>query len=231
MRLPSSVVALPRRRHARASAGTGYRSGRNSCRETPVSRSIGRTNSPGTPRLERDSQYQTCDCVVPMRSASGFCPPTASQARLSASVADMSLSNPNLGESQPKTLCGTANSNFGSIRGMRTADSKGFGRRVRARREQFGWTQEQLAEKTGFSQSNIGWIESGKPKKGPEVYVVKLSLALEATQEWLLYGEGEPPGPPPYPTKEEIAEAYEAMSTRDKIRFAKAMGFDPRKSR
>lgn len=66
----------------------GYRSGRSSCRVTfpPVALSIGSTNSAGGElRFARSSQYQTWDCVVPIRSASGFCPPTISTARFRAS--------------------------------------------------------------------------------------------------------------------------------------------------
>src|SRR5258705_13988612 len=95
------VLNFPRH-HARASS-RGYKSGRSSDRETPVSRSIDNTNSAGTPRLDFMSQYQTCDWVVPMRSAKGFCPPAKSHARLSASV-DMAAHYPNLGQLQPKNL-------------------------------------------------------------------------------------------------------------------------------
>ena len=52
-----------------AGTSSGHKSGRKAVRETPVSRSIGKTNSAGTPRLDLFSQYQTCDCVVPIRSA------------------------------------------------------------------------------------------------------------------------------------------------------------------
>jgi len=103
------IIRFPR--HTLASMG--HKSGRNSVREIPVSRSMGSTNSAGTPRFDRVSQYQTCDCVVPMRSAKGFCPPAKSHARLSASV-DMGAYYPNLCELQPKNLCATTNRNFGS---------------------------------------------------------------------------------------------------------------------
>src|ERR1700676_1155685 len=116
------------RRHVRTPSTTGHKSGRNSLLETPVSLSIGNTNSAGTPRLDRVSQYQTCDWVVPMRSAKGFCPPAKSQARLSASV-DIPKDYPFLGELQPKNLCKTANLDFGRLEPMKEADPIAFGNR------------------------------------------------------------------------------------------------------
>src|ERR1700676_4002735 len=118
------------RRHVRTPSTTGHKSGRNSLLETPVSLSIGSTNSAGTPRLDRVSQYQTCDCVVPMRSAKGFWPPAKSHARLSASSLDMAASYPNLGKLQPKNLSGTANLNFGRLEPMKEVDPIKFGKRV-----------------------------------------------------------------------------------------------------
>lgn len=186
----ASVISLAANIHARASSSAGYKSGLNSERETPVSRSIGSTNSPGTPRLERMSQYQTCDCVVPIRSAKGFCPPAASQARLSAS--DIGALYPNLGGLQPKNLWGPNNRNFGSILPMsrQEIDPIEFGQRVRARRVELGMSQAELAEKSGQSQSNIGWIEQGKAKK-PAKQVLPLVDALRTSTDWLLYGTGE----------------------------------------
>lgn len=169
----------------------GHKSGRNSERETPVSRSIGKTNSAGTPRLDRVSQYQTWDCVVPMRSAKGFCPPAASQARFSASVDDMSASYPNLGHLQPKTLCMNTYLKFGTDKCMREPiNPADFGRRVRELREELRWSQGRLGKASGFSQSNIGWIEQGKGKD-PKKQALALADALGSTPEWLLYGTGD----------------------------------------
>ncbi len=59
--------------HTKASSdGSGKMSDRSSWRETPVFCSMRRQNSAGTPFFDFSSQYQICDCVVPMRSASGF---------------------------------------------------------------------------------------------------------------------------------------------------------------
>lgn len=202
------------RRHARTpELSEGHKSGRSSDLETPVSRSIGNTNSAGTPRLDRVSQYQTWDCVVPIRSAKGFCPPAASQARLSASVDDMGTTYPNLGETQPKNLWGTTKRKFGSLSNMdrQEIDPKDFGRRVRERRVELGMSQAALAEKSDQSQSNIGWIEQGKAKK-PKQQALDLVEPLRTSLEWLLYGTGERETGLRLLSESEVLEIYRSLA-------------------
>jgi transcriptional regulator with XRE-family HTH domain len=207
-------VIFDARFHARISeTSTGHKSGRSSDRETPVSRSIGKTNSAGTPRLERVSQYQTCDCVVPMRSASGFCPPAASHARFSASVVDMTARYPDLGRNQPKNLWATTKLKFGSVYSMdrQEIDPKEFGRRVRERRVELGMSQPGLAEKSGQSQSNISWIEKGNAKK-PKQQALDLVEPLRTSVDWLLYGSGpKETGLRPL-SEEEMLEIYRGLA-------------------
>ncbi len=181
-----NVVIFPGA-HARAS--TGQRSGLNSLRETPVSRSIAETNSAGTPRFDLTSQYQTCDCVVPIRSAKAFCPPTASHARLSASV----LIEPRytyFGRKQQKTLWGTNNLSFGTFHPMKQVNPLEFGERVRELRKELEWSQDKLAKLAGYKQQTITWVETGKAGD-PRKQVLRLADALGTTAEWLLYGTGE----------------------------------------
>lgn len=208
------VVRFPRA-HARASSG--YKSGRSSLREIPVSRSIGNTNSAGTPRFERDSQYQTWDCVVPMRSAKGFCPPAFLQARCNADFDDMQLEYPNLGQLQPKNLCKQTYAKIGTLEGMRgsSIDPNKFGERVRDRREELGWPQTKLAKQSGQSQSNIGWIEQGKAKD-PEKQALKLARALYLHVDWLLYGIGPRENGRPLPSPKEFAAVYAEMTDAGK---------------
>ena len=203
-------------------ASGGYRSGRSSCRGTPVARSIGKTNSPGTPLLDRDSQYQTCDCVVPMRSAKGFCPPATSHARLSASVDDMSSSNANFCESQQKSLWATANLKFGTLRSMKPVDSRAFGARVRARRKDLGLSQGAAAKLAGYSQQHIGTIESGS-QKHPERNAIALAEALQTTTGWLCYGEGPKSTGPQFLTTKELVEKYEALPAERKSLISRSI--------
>ena len=196
-----------------ALASSGQRSGRSSARGTPVSRSIDKTNSAGTPRLDLVSQYQTCDWVVPMRSAKGFCPPTSAQARLSASV-DIGARYPFLGQLQPKSLCRPANRNFGRLEPMKEANPIEFGNRVRERRKARGFSQARLAELSNYSQTNIGWIEKGNAKR-PHISAEPLSQALRSPVEYLLWGTGPKEFGPPIMTKEEVQENYSNLPDED----------------
>jgi len=215
-------IVIRWRDHVRASSiSTGHKSGRNSLRETPVSFSIGSTNSAGTPFLERISQYQTCDCVVPMRSAKGFCPPAKSQARLSASVDIAQSSYPFLGESQPKNLCRTTNLNFGSFEPMKEANPIAFGNRVRERRNELGLSQDALADRSGYSQSNIGWVEKGQAKR-PHIQAQALAEALWTTSDWLLWEKGPKDSGPPILSAEEFAATYNLLSIEARAALSQA---------
>jgi transcriptional regulator with XRE-family HTH domain len=196
-----------------ALASSGQRSGRSSDRETPVSRSIDNTNSAGTPRLDFSSQYQTWDCVVPMRSAKGFCPPAKPQARLSASF-DMGARYPFLGQLQPKSLCKTANLEFGRLEPMKQVDPIKFGIRVRECREALKWSQGRLGKESGQSQTNIGWIESGRVKS-PRRAVVALSEAMKVPTEYLLWGVGPKQIGPPIMSVCDLGENYTVLSLED----------------
>ena len=57
-----------------------------------------------------------------------------------------------------------------------------IGRRIAELRKAKGLTQAQLAEKTGFSQSNIGRIETGRYSVGLDV-LASIAEALGATVE------------------------------------------------
>ena len=62
-----------------------------------------------------------------------------------------------------------------------------LGERLRYRRRQMGWTQEQLAAQAGTNQAVIQKIENGKslrPRKIDEIASV-----LEVNPAWLMFGE------------------------------------------
>lgn len=62
-----------------------------------------------------------------------------------------------------------------------------LGQRIRARREQLGLTQEQIASQIGIKQQSYQAIESGSVKK-PR-YLYEISLALKCDMAWLLSGK------------------------------------------
>ena len=53
-----------------------------------------------------------------------------------------------------------------------------FGRRVRARRQALGWTQEDLAEATGLHWTYVGSVERGE-RNISLANIVKLAKALD----------------------------------------------------
>lgn len=59
------------------------------------------------------------------------------------------------------------------------------GDRLRAAREQHGWTQDELAQRLGFGQSQMNKYENGKSDPTPEV-LVRLATALSVSADWLL---------------------------------------------
>lgn len=63
-----------------------------------------------------------------------------------------------------------------------------LGERLRRRRKEVGWTQEQLGARSGTTQAVIQKIENGKslrPRKIDEI-----SRALGVAPEWLMFGAG-----------------------------------------
>ena len=89
-----------------------------------------------------------------------------------------------------------------------------LGERLRYRRRQMGWTQEQLAVQAGTNQAVIQKIENGKslrPRKIDEIAKV-----LEVNPAWLMFGDRSA-----NISKEalEIAEAWDALSSPARSRL------------
>lgn len=93
-----------------------------------------------------------------------------------------------ISETQPKTLCPTTYRCFGSLSGMRPVDKEAFGRRLKARREALGISQQALAEPCGMKQQSIGSIEKGKVKRPGRLR--EIAAMLHTTEQWLLWKEG-----------------------------------------
>jgi transcriptional regulator with XRE-family HTH domain len=65
---------------------------------------------------------------------------------------------------------------------------KTIAERIKAVRQELGWSQVQLAEEVGVSQSSIGNIESGFRQRPREL--VSIAKALRVSAEWLETGKG-----------------------------------------
>ena len=59
--------------------------------------------------------------------------------------------------------------------------------RLRIKRKEVGWTQEQLAQKAGSSQAVIQKIENGKSLRPRKIDSV--AMVLGTTPAWLMFGD------------------------------------------
>jgi len=74
-----------------------------------------------------------------------------------------------------------------TIYDIRNASSDTLAERLRIKRKDVGWTQEQLAQKVGSSQAVIQKIENGKslrPRK-----IDRIAEVLGTTPAWLMFGD------------------------------------------
>lgn len=74
---------------------------------------------------------------------------------------------------------------------MKEMNFEDFGRRVRKRRTELGWTQGELAERIGTSLSFVGHIERGTRKASLDT-LVALANTLEISTDELLLDSLEP---------------------------------------
>lgn len=105
---------------------------------------------------------------------------------------------------------------------MRKADPIEFGDRVRERRVARGLSQARLGKLSGYSQTNIGWIEQGKMKR-PRVAAEALSEALQCPTQYLLWGTGPKEMGPLIMSAGEIGENYKGLSPEDQAAITAAM--------
>ena len=94
-----------------------------------------------------------------------------------------------------------------------------LGERMRYRRRQMGWTQEQLAVQAGTNQAVIQKIENGKslrPRKIDEIASV-----LEVNPAWLMFGDDKAS---PLPDEARaVAELWSRLSDIDRERLKDEM--------
>lgn len=90
-----------------------------------------------------------------------------------------------------------------------------LGERLRYRRRQMGWTQEQLAVQAGTNQAVIQKIENGKslrPRKIDEIASV-----LDVNPAWLMFGDDK--ATPLTDEARELAELWMGLSDHDRNRI------------
>ena len=68
-----------------------------------------------------------------------------------------------------------------------------IGERIRRRRKEIGWTQKELAQRTGTSYKYIGHVETGIKFPSLEMLIL-LARELEVSLDWLI-GEDEADDP------------------------------------
>src|SRR5271166_1269239 len=64
----------------------------------------------------------------------------------------------------------------------------GVGERIKKRRAELGWTQDQLAQKAGISKSFLSDLENGKRSVGAE-NLLEIARALGVSIDFLMTGE------------------------------------------
>jgi|GEM_PF-937895 Predicted transcriptional regulators len=71
---------------------------------------------------------------------------------------------------------------------LREIDNVMMGKIMKERREEIGMSQQELAEKLGFSMNYIGYLENGARRPALDAFF-KISQILEISPDHLLYGE------------------------------------------
>lgn len=69
------------------------------------------------------------------------------------------------------------------------ADKEGIGARLRTVRKEYGLTQDQFAERVGYSKTQVHYAEKGRVIPS-NVYISKVATAFHISIEWLMSGEG-----------------------------------------
>lgn len=167
--------------HARTSKG--YRSGRNSWRDTPETRSTARTLSGGT-----SSHCEIACAEMPSGTARPARPPTALIARPRASFLSLIVNKSSIAlqQSQVPLHCHRK-------AGLYDIDMT-IGRRIRLARERLGLGQEAVADAAGVTKQAVyEWETQGKQPTSNKLPMIR--EVLKVTFAWLLAGDGPPPEP------------------------------------
>src|SRR5689334_24912859 len=92
------------------------------------------------------------------------------------------------------------------------------GERIRGRRAELGWTQDQLAQKAGISKSFLSDLENGKRSVGAD-NLLDIARALGVSLDFLMTGEASEAQPAQVPIPASLARfaAEERLSFRQTL--------------
>ena len=88
------------------------------------------------------------------------------------------------------------------------------GERIKARREELGWTQEELAKRAKFSKSFLSDLENGKRNIGADK-LLDIARALNRSLDYLMTGEED---------EATVAVQTEVQIPKSLAKFASAQG-------
>lgn len=94
----------------------------------------------------------------------------------------------------------------------------GIGRRIRKRRQELGWTQEQLCQKAGISKGFLSDLENDK-RSVSAANLLDISRALSVSLDYLMTGEAsqETPAEVAIPVSLTTFAAEEGLSLRQTL--------------
>jgi transcriptional regulator with XRE-family HTH domain len=190
------------RRHAAlASAGAGYRSGRNSWRGTPETLSTASTRNGGT-----SSHCEIAWIDMPSGRAKPAKPPAELIALLRASLRSVMIENSSMAlpQSQATLHC--------TAKGALYALVMTLGQRIKAARERLDpkMTQKGLGERFGISDKAVSAWERDDTVPDP-AKIPQLRRILKVPYAWLFEGDSPPPAvDAPEVAVEDLAPAEQA---------------------
>src|SRR5262245_7078989 len=178
----SQIVQFPG--HAGA-LSLGYKSGRSSYRDTPVTRSTSKTRKGGT-----SSHWEIAEGEIPRSAASLADVPALSIAAFKARFA--MLIGPHLSTTQAN---GQALLNCRD-KARLYSRAMSLGKRIRLLRKRRGMTLKQLGNAVGVTDSAVSNWEREVDR--PDIdHIPSIVNALKTTADFLLLGNGDPDGPDP----------------------------------
>ena len=93
-----------------------------------------------------------------------------------------------------------------------------LGERIKARRQERGWTQEELARRAGISKGFLSDLENGKQRVGADT-LLDVGRVLGASLDYLMTGDGVDPEP----SEIEIPASLATFATEEGISFRQTL--------